>query len=291
MNFGLRIVGRRSDGYHRLESLFLPLDLADELELMAEPGPAIRISLTLAAVSGTADALCGDVPAGAENLAVRAARAFLEQAGLSLAVRVRLAKRIPVAAGLAGGSSDAAAVLRGLAALHPGAVAPQALKRLAAGIGADVPFFLQSAPRFVTGIGEALEPPPGPWPSLRLVLANPGESLSTAEVFQGFAALTQGPGPSNLRSLLEAAVPDPSNPAPLQALLVNDLEPVAVRLCPAIGRLRGTLREAGAGAVAMSGSGATVFGVFAEEATAQAAAARIAATGAWARVARTRESQ
>ena len=286
MNFGLRIVGRRADGYHRLESLFLPVDLADELELEAVPAAAARVSLSL-------DSPAGDVPAGSENLAARAARGYLDEAGLGLAVTVRLAKRIPVAAGLGGGSSDAAAVLRGLAALHPGALGPEPLARLAVGLGADVPFFLQSGPRFVTGIGEELQPPPRPWPSLCLVLANPGESLATAEVFRCFDALTGGPGPSNLRSLLEAAEPDPSDPAPLQALLTNDLEPAAMRLCPAIGRLQDALWRAGAGAVAMSGSGATVFGVFGEAAAAQAAAASIAAAGAgaWARVARTRESE
>lgn len=284
MNIGLRIVGRRPDGYHELESLFLPLDLADGLELEEEAASETRVSLEL-------DPADAPVPAGAENLAVRAARAFLDEAGLSRAVELRLRKRIPAAAGLGGGSSDAGAVLRGLARLHPEALRPEALARLALGLGADVPFFLDPRPRFVTGIGERLEPPPGAWPELLLVLANPGESLATSEVYRGFDALTPRPGPSNLRSLLEAANPDPSDPAPLQALLCNDLEPVAVRLCPPIGRLRDALREAGAGAVAMSGSGATVFGVFGEEAAAQAAAATITATGSWARVARTTESE
>lgn len=298
MNFGLRVVGRRADGYHELESLFLPLDLADELGIEVEPAPALRIALAV-------DPPGGHVPGGDENLAVRAARAFLERAGLSLSVRLRLSKRIPAAAGLGGGSSDAAAVLRGLAALNPGALADEELAGLAAGLGADVPFFLESGPRFVSGIGERLEPPPRPWPSLLLVLANPGEGLSTAAVFREFAAreqggrasepgaaaLTGGPGPSNLRSLLEAVEPDPSDPAPLQALLTNDLEPAAVRLCPAVATLRDALWEAGAGAVAMSGSGATVFGVFGGEAAARSAAEQVAASGAWARVARTRESE
>ena len=283
MNFGLRVVGRRADGYHLLESVFLPLDLADELALEAAPAATTRVELELAGGDG-------EVPAGSENLAVRAAHAFLERTGLTRALRLRLVKRIPAAAGLGGGSSDAAAVLRGLAALHPDALAPGELAALAAGLGADVPFFLQSEPRLVSGIGEILEPLPRPWPSFVLVLANPGEGLSTAKVFGDFDALTRSSGASNLRSLLEAADPRPADPAPLQALLVNDLEPVAVRLCPAIPGLRDALRDAGAGAVAMSGSGATVFGVFAEEARAQAAAARVRGTGAWARVARTRES-
>ena len=287
----MRIVRRRADGYHELESLFLPLDLADELRLEVEPAPALRIALAV-------DPPGGQVPDGEENLAVRAARAFLERAGLSLSVRLRLSKRIPAAAGLGGGSSDAAAVLRGLAALHPGALADEELAGLAAGLGADVPFFLESGPRFVTGIGERLEPPPRPWPSLLLVLANPGEGLSTVDVFREFdarepgpTALTGGPGPSNLRSLLEAAEPDPSDPAPLQALLTNDLEPAAVRLCPAVAALQEALWKAGAGAVAMSGSGATVFGVFGKEAGARSAAEQLTATGIWARVARTRESE
>lgn len=286
MNFGLRVVGRRADGYHLLESVFLPVDLADDLELEVERAATTRVALALEGGGGPAA-----VPEGPDNLAARAAHAFLEAAGLSRAVRIRLRKRIPAAAGLGGGSSDAGAVLRGLAELFPQALAPQALARLAASLGADVPFFLQAEPRLVSGIGEVLEPLPRPWPSLRLVLANPREEVATAAVFRRHAALTPAPAASNLRSLLETADPDPSDPASLQALLVNDLEPAAVDLCPAIDGLLAALRRAGAGAVAMSGSGATVFGVFGEEAAADAAAAGIEAAGSWARVANTRESQ
>ncbi len=277
------MVGRRSDGYHELESLFLPLDLSDEVALEVEEAAATRVVLELAGEAA-------GIPTGAENLAVRAGERFLEAAGLRRALRIRLAKRIPVAAGLGGGSSDAGAVLRGLAGLFPGALDPAALLRVAMSLGADVPFFLDPRPALVSGIGERCEPQPGPWPARVLVLANPGERLSTAQVYQAFDALARAGAPRGLRPLLEAVGGVPPAGHALEALLQNDLEPAAVRLCPAIARLREALREAGALAVGMSGSGPTVFGVFGSEREARSALGRLRAA-VWARVARTRESR
>jgi 4-diphosphocytidyl-2-C-methyl-D-erythritol kinase len=282
VNFGLRIVGVRPDGYHELESVFLPLDLADALEVAVEPGGG-RVELALEAASA-------DVPSGGDNLACCAARAFLEAAGLDHCVRIRLEKRIPSAAGLGGGSSDAAAVLRGLDALLPGALAPGGLSPLAEGLGADVPFFLDPRPALVTGIGEVREPLPGPIPGLVLVLVNPGAPLATAEVFAAWDALTRKRPASTLRPLLSGLRDAPADGQALGALLENDLEPVARRLCPAIGGLRSALLERGARAVGMSGSGATVYGVFGSEAEAREAAGRFEAP-VWSRVARTQESR
>ncbi len=273
VNFGLRIAGRRADGYHELQSLFLPLDLADDLALYLSPqsGSASDVALV---VEG--DAL--GVPTDATNLAARAARDFLRAAGLRHAVRVRLTKRIPCAAGLGGGSSDAGAVLRALAKLFPAAVSPRELARLAVGLGADVPFFLDPRPARVSGIGEQIEPVPG-LPPFALLLAHPGVPLATAGVYEAFDAL---------RSALTERGPDPtlaalsdlrgdSGEVPTGALarfLENDLEPAAVRLCPPVGRLRDRIRNAGALAVGMSGSGPTVFGVFADRASAREALER-----------------
>jgi len=144
VNFGLRILGRRADGYHRLESLFLPIDLADTLQLSLRARPGI--SLTLAGDSE-------GVPGDERNLAVRAAGAFLAEAGSDRGVEIRLEKRLPAPGGLGGGSSDAGAVLRGLEELMPGAVSRARLGSLALRLGADVPFFLAPAPALVGGVG------------------------------------------------------------------------------------------------------------------------------------------
>jgi 4-diphosphocytidyl-2-C-methyl-D-erythritol kinase len=277
------VVGRRPDGYHELESLFVPLDLADEVALDAEEAAATRIVLELAGEAA-------GIPADAENLAVRAGERFLEAAGLRVALRIRLAKRIPAAAGLGGGSSDAGAVLRGLAGLFPGVLDQGALLRMAVSLGADVPFFLDPRATLVSGIGERCEALPDPWPARVLVLANPGVRLSTAQVYQAFDALAPTGVSGGLRSLLEAVRAAPADRRALSALLENDLEPAAVRLCPPIARLRELLREAGALAVGMSGSGPTVFGLFASGQEADDALGRLRAA-AWARVARTRESR
>ena len=282
VNLGLRIVGRRADGYHELESLFVPVDLADTIALRVESAGAASVSLVLA----------GDAPGappGDDNLVVRAARAFLARGGVAARVAIHLTKRTPVAAGLGGGSSDAGAVLRGLASAFPAAVSHGALEEIAFALGADVPFFLDPRPAWVTGIGERREPVNG-MPSLPLVLANPGEALSTprcsARSTRSRPGADRSPGPPGAlaRELAEDGT--------LAARLRNDLEEPAVRLCPPIARLRERLRDAGARAVGMSGSGATVFGVFASRAAAERAAASVGLPGrGWTRVAVTGESQ
>jgi 4-diphosphocytidyl-2-C-methyl-D-erythritol kinase len=282
INFGLRIMGRRSDGYHLLESLFVPLELADELSLSVVrgpvPGDGPRIEVEL--VDGDAVPGCDSLPRDDRNLAVRAAHAFLRAAGSAVedvaAIRIVLRKCIPAAAGLGGGSSDAAAVLRGLAEQLPEGPTGSELARTALDIGADVPFFLDPRPALVRGIGEQIEPFEG-LPKLTVVLANPGISLSTAAVYRLFDALS-GAAPAGLT----AADPGPTmralsglggDPNALARLpgFSNDLEAAAIRLCPPIARLRDGLRDAGALWAGMSGSGATVYGVFGTEAEAIAA--------------------
>jgi len=282
INLGLRVLGRRADGYHELESLFLPLDLADEIRLGVEPAPRSSVQLRLAPTP-----FC--VPDGGDNLAARAALAFLEAAGLTCRVDVELAKHTPVAAGLGGGSSDAGAVLRGLAARFPEALGPAALATLALELGADVPFFLDPRPAWVRGVGEQVEPVDGV-PSLALLLANPGVGLATADVYRAFDALypdwkpRAAPGP--------ARGPLAGGAEQLARWVENDLEAAALRLCPAIGRLEQRLRELGALAVGMSGSGATLFGVFEDAPAARTALAEAAfAAPQWGRVATTRESR
>jgi len=281
-------VGRRPDGYHELESLFLPLDLADELELSLALRSGTQVELSLEGEAG--------VPAGDENLAARAARRFLEVAGLEGSASIRLRKHIPAAGGMGGGSSDAAAVLLGLARLAPGTLGQARLRELALELGADVPFFLDPRPSLVTGVGEHCEPLPPPWPGRVLLLANPGQPLATAAVFRAYdeaaaecteASHAPARGDRAFSDLVRRAARDPEA---LASLLSNDLEQAARALCPAIAPLRERLLDAGARAVGLSGSGATLFGVFDAEDRARAAL-RAFTPPAWARVARTAEAR
>ena len=285
LNFGLRIVGRRADGYHLIESVFVPLDLED--------GVCVELDRSEEGVELHVEGGSPELADPGRNLAARAARAFLDAARVRAAVRIALEKRIPVGAGLGGGSSDAAAVLRALSALLPGALAPEQLAELALGLGADVPFFLDPRPARVGGIGERIEPLRG-WPELPVLVATPGPALATREVFEAWdreaarrsVALTPSapgrtlsppsdpPPDASADSIAAASVVAPVGDRELRALLANDLEEVASRLRPAIGRVRAEIERSGARAVGMSGSGPSVFGVFGDDRSARAAAER-----------------
>jgi len=240
--------------------VFVPLDLADALEVeLCDPSasaPGVELRLAGAAP---------DVPDDDRNLACRAARAFLAAAGLRARVRLHLRKAIPSAAGLGGGSSDAATVLRLLAGLWPNALDARGLARLALGLGADVPYFLDPRPARVTGVGERIEPLAGV-PSLALLLAVPPVPLSTAAVYRAYDAAPPAGAehPAPPPALLERAAQAEAevDRQALRALLHNDLEAAAAGLCPAIRSLREALGNAGARAVGMSGSGPGVFGIF-----------------------------
>ncbi len=281
VNLGLRVVGRRADGYHLLESLFVPLELADVLRVEVRPGGRAEVRLTLRDPAGQ---LAHD-PDPERNLATRAARAFLDAAGRAAQVDILLEKRIPVGAGLGGGSSDAGTVLRALVAAFPDALSGPALAQVALGLGADVPFFLDPRPSWVSGIGEEIEALSA-FPSLVLLTATPSPPLSTASVFRRFAELhpeltatTPGlrirPSPTEREerkvALLAVLGSEDAASRTKEELLRNDLEAAAVALRPEIGRLRETMLTMGARAAAMTGSGPTVFGVFADRAGASSA--------------------
>lgn len=292
LNLGLRIVGVRDDGYHEIESLLVPLDLADQVNVRTWPASRSEVDFSLLGEPEGA-------PDSHQNLAARAASAFLEASGLGLRIEVGLRKRIPVGAGLGGGSSDAAAVLRALDQLHPGAVPKPRLREVALGLGADVPFFLDPRPALVRGIGEQIEPAED-IPKLAVVLANPGVSLATAAVYAEFDRLASSLTPAPSRPTLPPLVGRRSDAGSSAALedwlpsgqLQNDLEAAAVRLCPEIRPLGDGLKAAGAFAIGMSGSGATLFGVFPELASARAGLSRAAfEPTVWARVAATAGSR
>jgi 4-diphosphocytidyl-2-C-methyl-D-erythritol kinase len=255
INLVLRVLERRaSDGLHEIDSLFLPIDLVDRVTVSLEP---------LGGAGGSeVGCVCPGAPEldGPGNLAARAAGAFLTAAGCRARVEISVEKRIFLAAGLGGGSSDAAAVLVALSRLL-GPLPDAALRAVARGLGADVPYFLAPAPARVRGTGERIEPLPGV-AALDLVLCNPGTPLSTAAVY---AALGLAPGeehPLHGRRG-ELALPAPPLDAERLAPLVeNDLAAGAARLLPDLGAAERDLLGAGALASGMSGSGPTVFGLF-----------------------------
>jgi 4-diphosphocytidyl-2-C-methyl-D-erythritol kinase len=275
INLGLRVVGRRPDGYHDLETVMVPVSVAD------------RVDLAPAASGVTVESDSAQAPGGPDNLAHRAAEAFARASGRAVKVTVRLRKRIPVAAGLGGGSSDAAAVLLGLNRLAGRPLSEADLRAVGRDLGADVPFFLGPGPSLAEGIGDVLTPLknfPRPW----LVLISPPEAVSTARIYGRLAAsLTTRPACSIFKSLKSSPWPrsvteagsDPGRDDldRLTRLLVNDLEPVTESLHPVVGRIKAQLLASGAAGASMSGSGPAVFGLFATGR--QAARCRRALTG------------
>jgi 4-diphosphocytidyl-2-C-methyl-D-erythritol kinase len=292
INMGLRLLGIRDDGYHTLESVFAPIEIWDDLKLEVSPGEP-RIDLEIEpVVSDELPVRLAAVTAGPDNLVVRAAAAFCKQTGVEARIRLRLRKQIPAGAGLGGGSSDAAAVLLGLASIFDRELEHEMLCALALSLGADVPFFLSPSPALVSGIGEKIESLAG-LPALDLVVANPGIPLPTVEVYRATDALRSAltePKPGSTMRAISRLRGETGDLAPaLGELLINDLEPAASRLCPPVARLMKRLREFGAIGVSMSGSGATVFGVFESEDGASQAAEMLRASesdASWIRVTR-----
>ena len=270
VNLRLRVLGRRADGYHELATLFDRISLADELVLE----PSDRVSLSCDAPG---------VPSDATNLAWRAAAAAIEAAGGAggRGVAIRLSKGVPAGAGLGGGSADAAAALVGTDLLLGLALGEQSLLSIGRRLGADVPFFvhahLRDAERagsgrmaYGAGVGEVLASISGP-PALFYVLMNPGYEVSTARVFQAGAFAPLPPGAADVA--MSGAKPKTIDD--VISLLQNDLEPVTSGMHPEVPALLEALREQGALGARMSGSGPTVFGVFAQEAEARNAGDRL----------------
>jgi len=264
INLFLYVLGKREDGYHDVATLMCPVGLCDEITLtFGHHG--IRVTCS-----------CPQVPQDRTNLAYRAAELFFECAKLEgkTGVAVHIDKRVPVQAGLGGGSSNAATVLLGLNRWFGNPFGLETLARMGRGLGADVPFFVWGKPGLATGIGDRIEPVLG-LPPLHAVLVYPGFGISTAAVY----------GKLNLAlTKCEKKHKHPSLPQSLRHvahLLHNDLEKVAVADHPEIEKVKKDLIEAGAQGALMSGSGSTVFGLFSERRQAQRAVSVLQRNDRW----------
>lgn len=259
INLTLHVVGRRTDGYHELETLAVFTQYGDRLTV--EGGQRDHFSIHGPYADG--------LPTDHGNLVVRAREALRRICtGADMApVSIRLEKNLPVASGIGGGSSDAAAVLRALAR-HWQLTDSQALAAVAPGLGADVPMCLAARPLLARGAGERIEPVSG-LPKLAVVLVNPGVEVSTPQVFSALSSrenppLQALPGKADFASLLGWL-----------AASRNDLEAPALAIAPVIAESLSALGASGAAFARMSGSGATCFGLYESEHAAKAAAATI----------------
>lgn len=256
LNLSLRVVGRRDDGYHLLDSLVAFADIADEIAVETAPAFALRL-----------DGSFGAALDGHDNLVARAARGFAARLARAPDVAIRLTKNLPLASGIGGGSADAAAALRALSKLWNAPIPAD----LSASLGADVPVCVAQHPAWMSGVGEIVEPLAG-LPAWGVTLVNPGVALPTPAVFKART------GPFSARHryapTLEALAQDR-----------NDLEGAAIGLVPAIADVLAALRACpGARVVRMSGSGATCFALFDRREDAASAAKVLksqAASGWW----------
>jgi 4-diphosphocytidyl-2-C-methyl-D-erythritol kinase len=243
LNLRLKVTGRRPDGYHELVSLMVPIDLCDVLELQVS---AERVKLRWKGLP---------VPVDEHNLVRRAAEAFFERSGIQGGVSVKVSKNIPVAAGMGGGSSDAAATLLSLNRLWSGPLSAETLSELARQLGADVPFFLAPRPSIARGIGEILEPA-AQWPELWYLIVTPPFQVSTAWVYDNLRlGLTSNEYDRIKEQLAKERLV-------ISQFLENDLESVTSVKFPILARIKETLLDAGAEGALMTGSGPSVFGVF-----------------------------
>ncbi|TET93919.1 MAG: 4-(cytidine 5'-diphospho)-2-C-methyl-D-erythritol kinase [Desulfobacteraceae bacterium] len=243
VNLFLKITGQRVDGYHELVSVFVPVALYDKLKISkSEKGLEVYCTGR-------------ELPKGQDNLINRAAISFFEKTGIRKGVKITLIKKIPISSGLGGGSSDAAATLKGLNQLWPNPLSKEDLEKLALSLGADVPFFLLQKPAIARGIGEILQPIEN-FPSFWYVIVSPDLMVSTAWAYERTKLELTNNGNQNIINSLKKGIfniPD---------LLFNDLERVTLVKYPFLCSIKDSLIKLGALGALMTGSGPSVFGLF-----------------------------
>ena len=268
LNFFLKILGRRSDGYHDLETIMVPLKFGDEITLQLR-----KTSIVVESDHPT-------LPIDDKNLALKAAKLFDEHCSFEKGVKIQLKKRIPLAAGLGGGSSNAASVLIGLNQLWKAGTDTESLSNIALNIGSDVPFFVHETPAICRGKGEIIEPISCHLKAT-VLLVNPGFGIPTKWAYDHWAnnkgksafdpALTLKPsGVSLLLQGLKA-----NDIEAVSRCLFNSLEEASIGKFPILKLIKESLNQFGAVGSLMSGSGATVFGLFAEKNKAHEASLKI----------------
>lgn len=252
INLLLNILGRRPDGFHELETVLQPVALCDDLALTRI---ASGVTLTCNEVS---------LPADASNLVYRAAERFFAMSSVGAGVRIHLEKRIPMAAGLGGGSGNAATTLLGLNELFGEPLDPGQLHEAAAALGSDVPFFLQKNPAIGTGRGEKIEPLP-PFPALRgatLVLVHPGFGISTPWAYQQLGKFPEALQGRKGRAKELIALLGGNDLGAAGREFYNSLEAPALKKFPLLVLFQDFFREEGAAATLMSGSGSSTFALW-----------------------------
>ncbi len=261
VNYLLDVISRRPDGYHDLRMVMQRVDLSDEITISLVKSPGISVT-------------CGKngVPDGPGNIAWKAARAMLDLAGSSQGITISITKNIPVAAGLGGGSSDAATVLLGLNDLLQLGLTDQQLMDIGVTLGADVPFFIFKKTALAEGIGEALTNMPA-MPKAWILLVNPGVHVSTAWVYKNLQLTKRGE-----LNKLPGCYPDLET---VCSIFSNDLETVTIPAFPVIATIKDTMLHHGALGSMMSGSGPTVFGLFADQETADSARTALTSNTGW----------
>lgn len=257
INIGLDVLRRRADGYHEVKMIMQTVDIHDELVLEKRKQPGIELRTDNS-----------ELPLDGDNLICKAAKLLFREKDIQEGVEITLTKKIPIAAGMAGGSADAAATLRGLNELFGMGYSIPELQALGVKLGADIPYCIVGGTMLSEGIGEILTPLPAP-PEAYLVIAKPDINVSTAFVYGNLHAdrLTWHPDIDGMTAALRR-----QDLGGITDRLGNVLETVTVREYPVIERIKELLREQGAENALMSGSGPTVFGIFREEETARQAA-------------------
>jgi 4-diphosphocytidyl-2-C-methyl-D-erythritol kinase len=261
VNYRLDVLRKREDGYHDLRMVMQRIDLCDLIDITITDAPGI-----------TVDCNRTGVPDGPGNIAWRAADLLLKAAGREAGIAIEIVKRIPVAAGMGGGSSDGAAVLMGINELLELGFTDRRLMEIGVRLGADVPFFIFKKTALAEGIGDILSPVehiPTAW----LTIVNPNIHVSTAWVYQNLQ-LTSGPN-ENIIPRFYKSVSD------ICAILANDLESVTAKRYPIITEIKERLYSAGAIGALMSGSGPTVFGIFDNESLARCTAEKLTHSTEW----------
>lgn len=264
INLGLDVIRRREDGYHEVKMIMQTVDIWDRLTFCKSSGPEIALSVGDAAL-----------PAGKDNLVYRAAELLIKEKNIGQGVWITLEKKIPVAAGMAGGSTDAAAVFHGLNELFGLSMSLEEMKRLGVRIGADVPYCIMGGTALSEGIGEILRPLPAP-PACVLAVAKPDINVSTKFVYENLHVdkwkvhpdidgMTEAIKKGDLRGITKR--------------MENVLETVTIREYPVIAQIKEEMKMEGAEGALMSGSGPSVFGIFEKRQDAQNAVDKIRRQG------------